>query len=72
MRRANFDIQGHFLGIPYDWRLPTAAKMKERWWNENASMLTPKLWGWGWDLNLRNRGTWVLLACTLFALLALA
>jgi len=27
--------------------------MRERWWNEDdRRLLTPKVFGWGWDLNL--------------------
>ena len=40
---------GTFLGIPYDWRRPTRARLKSRWWNRNDSRLfTPKTFGWGW------------------------
>jgi hypothetical protein len=43
---------GTFLGIPYDWRRPTRARLKSRWWNRNDSRLfTPKAFGWGWDIN---------------------
>jgi hypothetical protein len=24
---------GKFLGIPFDWRRPTLARVKQRWWN---------------------------------------
>ncbi len=45
--------QGHFLGIPYDWRRPTVARVKSRWWNDDDSrILTPKSFGWGYDLNV--------------------
>ena len=44
---------GRFLGIPYDWRVPTPARMKARWWNrEDRRLLTPKVFGWGWTINL--------------------
>ena len=30
-----------------------AARTKERWWNpDEPKLLTPKVFGWGWDLNL--------------------
>jgi hypothetical protein len=46
---------GRFLGIPYDWRRPTRARIKERWWNaDDRRVLTPKTFGWGFDLNLRE------------------
>jgi hypothetical protein len=44
---------GTFLGIPYDWRPLTRARLKSRWWNPNDPRLfTPKTYGWGFDINL--------------------
>ena len=44
--------QGTFLGVPYDWRRPTAERIKARWWNpSDPRLFTPKSWGWGFDLN---------------------
>jgi len=44
---------GRWLGIPYDWRKPTRARVKSRWWNPNDRRLfTPRAFGWGFDLNL--------------------
>ena len=44
---------GKFLGVPYDWRRPTVARTKERWWNAaDRRLFTPKVVGWGWDINL--------------------
>ena len=44
---------GTFLRIPYDWRRPTVARLKQRWWNPTEPRLfTPKTFGWGWDINL--------------------
>ena len=43
---------GTFLRVPYDWRRPTVARTKERWWNPGESRLfVPRVYGWGWDLN---------------------
>lgn len=43
---------GTFLGVPYDWRWPTAARIKERVWNPNdRRLLTPHVMGWGYTLN---------------------
>jgi hypothetical protein len=43
---------GRFLGIPYDWRLPTSRVMKERMWNpRDRRVLTPHVFGWGWSIN---------------------
>ena len=44
---------GTFLGIPYDWRRPTWARMKERYWNpEDPRLLAPHMFGWGWSINV--------------------
>jgi Family of unknown function (DUF5808) len=44
---------GRFLGIPYDWRTPTWERVKLRVWNPaDRRLLTPKTFGWGYDLNL--------------------
>ncbi|HEX4834474.1 MAG TPA: DUF5808 domain-containing protein [Trebonia sp.] len=45
--------QGRFAGVPYDWRIPTPEKFKARWWNPgDTRVLTPRAFGWGYDLNL--------------------
>ena len=44
---------GRFLGMPYDWRRPTAERVKSRWWNpDDPRIITPKAFGAGWDINL--------------------
>jgi Family of unknown function (DUF5808) len=44
---------GKFLGVPYDWRRPTVARVKSRWWNrDDGRIFTPKSFGWGYDVNL--------------------
>jgi len=48
---------GKFLGVPYDWRRPTKARIKSRWWNDDdPRILTPRAFGWGYDLNLAQVG----------------
>ncbi|MBI3979335.1 MAG: hypothetical protein HY331_14225 [Chloroflexi bacterium] len=43
---------GTFLGIPYDVRLPSWQRLTERLWNpREPRLLTPKTFGWGWDVN---------------------
>lgn len=43
---------GKFLGVPYDWRPPTAKRVKSRWWSpEDPRLFTPKAYGWGYDIN---------------------
>lgn len=47
------DEQGKVAGVPYDWRRPTAARIKSRWWNpDDRRFFTPKSFGWGYDINL--------------------
>ena len=42
-----------FLGLPYDWRRPTWARVRERAWNrDDPRLLTPKSYGWGYDINV--------------------
>jgi hypothetical protein len=44
---------GTFLRVPYDWRRPTLARVRERMWNvEDRRVFTPKVFGWGYDVNL--------------------
>ena len=44
---------GRFWGLPYDWRRPTAARVRERAWNPgDPRLLTPKTYGWGLGVNL--------------------
>jgi hypothetical protein len=39
--------------MPYDWRRPTWARLRQRVWNPaDHRLLTPKSFGWGYDLNL--------------------
>jgi Family of unknown function (DUF5808) len=43
---------GKFLGAPYDWRRPTWERVKQRMWNpSDPRLFTPRVYGWGWDLN---------------------
>lgn len=44
---------GKYLGIPYDWRKPTRKRLKKGIWNpEERRVLLPKVYGWGYDINL--------------------
>jgi hypothetical protein len=46
---------GKFLGIPYDWRRPTWERFKKRVWNPNdRRVITPRYFGWGWDINFHE------------------
>jgi hypothetical protein len=38
--------------MPYDLRKPTAGRAQARLWNpHDRRLLTPKAYGWGYDLN---------------------
>ena len=57
------ETHGTFLGIvPYDFRGPTLARLKERMWNpDDERIITPRDFGIGWTLNLyrlRERYPW--------------
>jgi hypothetical protein len=44
--------QGRFLGMPYDWRRPTKARLRRTMWNrESRRVFVPKAYGWGYDVN---------------------
>ncbi|MFV0405587.1 MAG: DUF1648 domain-containing protein [Propioniciclava sp.] len=43
---------GSFAGIPYDWRRPSTARIKDRLWDPtNEHLIVPGAFGAGWDLN---------------------
>ena len=43
---------GELLGIPYDVRRPTGARVRSRLWNpDDPRMFPPKAFGWGWTVN---------------------
>ena len=54
---------GKFLGMPYDWRRPTWARIKSRVWNPaEPKLFVPRVFGWGWTINFarlfgRRNGT---------------
>lgn len=52
---------GKMLGVPYDFRRPTLARIRERMWNpDDPRVVTPRVFGVGWTLNLatlRERST---------------
>lgn len=44
---------GVWMGVPYDWRRPTRARVRSRFWNpKDRRLFTPKSYGWGYDINL--------------------
>ena len=41
--------------VPYNFRLPTLARVRETFWNaEDERFLVPTLFGVGWTVNLRS------------------
>ncbi|HVB65137.1 MAG TPA: DUF5808 domain-containing protein [Nitrolancea sp.] len=44
---------GNVSVFPYDLRIPTKQRLMERWWNpDDNRILTPKVFGVGWDINV--------------------
>lgn len=42
-----------FLGLPYSWQRPRRGDARRSVWNpEDERILTPKRFGWGYNLNL--------------------
>jgi hypothetical protein len=46
-------MPGKFLGLPYDWRKPTKARLRSKAWNKDAKIFTPHAFGWGYGINVR-------------------
>ena len=45
--------EGVVFGVPYDFRAPSLAHLRQRFWNpDDPRMFTPPLFGVGWSLNL--------------------
>jgi hypothetical protein len=46
---------GRFLGLPYDWRKPTRARLKRGVWNpDERRVFVPKVYGWGYGVNFHE------------------
>jgi hypothetical protein len=44
---------GNVLGIPYDFRRPTLAKICQTFWNDQTTqLLVPQAFGMGWSINV--------------------
>ena len=44
---------GNISVFPYDLRIPTKQRVLDRWWNpDDNRILTPKVFGVGWDINV--------------------
>lgn len=47
------DWHGSIIGVPYDYRMPTADRLLSRIWNpDDERILVPIVFGVGWTLNL--------------------
>ena len=43
---------GTLYGIPYDFRRPTIARLRETFWNKDTTrVLVPQVFGMGWSIN---------------------
>jgi hypothetical protein len=38
--------------VPYDYRLPTMQRIKDRLWNPNGPVVGPQVFGVGWSVNV--------------------
>lgn len=44
--------RGRILGIPYDYRPPTVARLRESFWNpDDPHLFTSRVLGVGWSIN---------------------
>ena len=44
---------GRFIFVPFEFRVPTIKRVRERLWNsETDTLFTPSVFGVGWSLNL--------------------
>ena len=59
------DIQGEFLGMPYDFRRPNKEKILSRIWNDDGPLFPAKTWGMGWTINFKHPRAPLLLLATL-------
>ena len=49
------DWHGTVVGVPYDLRRLTLARVRERWWNpDDPRLFTPHVFGVGWSINLHR------------------
>jgi uncharacterized membrane protein len=48
---------GTFLRVPFDFRMPTVRRFRERWWNpDDGRIFTPRVLGVGWSVNVHQVG----------------
>lgn len=45
--------EGRVAGVPYDYRMPSADRLRSTWWApEDARLVVPTAFGLGWNLNV--------------------
>ncbi len=51
------ETHGDYYGIPFDFRMPTVDRIRERVWNpDDYRVITPTAFGVGWCINLYQAG----------------
>lgn len=51
--KADREWNGRVGFVPYDFRLPTPSRVRERYWNpDDERIFVPQLFGVGWTVNL--------------------
>jgi hypothetical protein len=43
---------GQILYVPYDFRLPTLERLRERLWAPDEGLVVPQVFGVGWSINI--------------------
>jgi uncharacterized membrane protein len=43
---------GRILYVPYDFRIPTLERLRERFWAPDQPLIVPQLFGVGWSVNI--------------------
>jgi uncharacterized membrane protein len=43
---------GRILYVPYDFRIPTLERLRERFWAPDQPVIVPQLFGVGWSINV--------------------
>jgi uncharacterized membrane protein len=43
---------GRILYVPYDFRIPTLERLRERFWAPDQPLIVPQLFGVGWSINV--------------------
>ena len=60
LEKRGVKSHGAFLGVPYDFRLPTWGRLKASFWNpRDRRLLTPHVFGWGYSINVPTALRWL-------------